>query len=1500
MLNNYKSKSNDSSDDEREKSNSSNQSPNKSIDLLSDKSSDIQINTTNLSTIPRQYGPSRVDPKEVDKNTYVQAVDQIENKLKDRELTYISICSITVTKLPLVHKFNKNEPWLKVNIGSNEWKARTFQNGNEKGTQGEFIELGWEFLLPRNENDREDLVIAVCSHNVVLGRYILLAKDFKNIPKIEDSEYFEIKGKIRNALGKAGRIEIICKHGIADRPKRPKRIDTAIDNYTDKSLYAPINFIPNNINNHITQVFTKILTIALSDLLSIHVYELNSPFITAVCGDWGKSTSIITEGGSSAKWFKLNWKILLNKIDIITFYVTSGNDLIGLIGLSMEDFISAEPNADGIVEINRFITNGKEISGKIKVTAQIRYTSNTDITKDPSSNQLNDISLSSKLATPLISPKSPKSPKNDKKIYKFNDYDVDINNLFKVDLNDNKTIDKTTVPVSISNNKKITSIPFRINIVSITATDLKAMHLLVDNSPFINAVCGSWGECTSAINNAGSCAHWFQLNWSFVVNHANSLILTVWTKELPIGRVAIKPNDLLNQIIDNSGNVTIFLKIANKGKVTSGKLKVNCVYEPYIEPNPTESVLKSKISPSNRPLPTIAPIYRNDQIELPLTVTVLGIALVDLKPIHLTKSNSPRVKFACDKQIAATEVKRHSGSAAQWLGLSWKFNIYQGSFITITVTSDDESIGSLEYDAVTFISIPLSPKGLIDLSNSIYDTQQYITGKIRIIFKVSTYNPAINKSTTQVTKIDKNTITQPIYSNIITNDIIFLSESSISINSLEENRLMMLISLHDISINIINQSSIIFNVTSKPVDYWLTISYGQNKEVTKITSPKLHELSFVDFSFIFKLKSTTPLTITVHTWESEPHTVKFSPIVLFNNQTFKNGIFTIQDNIYDGNKAIFKIKLNYIKNIVKDRYNLYHTITYTNQSNENKPSTASNHLAKVPLHVPMKHNTNTTRRNSIPTQNLDVIYEDDDDTNRSDKNDSNLTHNETIGLLRKQNSQTGVELGLGKSNNQNNDNKPHGITPTQFHSTSSHNSSDSQSIISDSKDDNNEEIDYPLDCTIKRIVISNVDNVLLTNITNHNHKSSISHWINNKLANNKVAVSNENVEILLYMTLKTDDWTGESQKMNNNIGVYLSDEDLKCTFVSKQVLLNITINAMRRVTISNQSDPLDIEHYPIGTAVILAEDISDLLPNNLGLIEITKSVSLGYSCTAIFKLQLKLSSTSLANLFTDILNLNPLTNRNNNVSINPTNNDKDNDSDSDSNEDSDMDSIVKNQVFELIDDEKEKIVKPIVPLLSPHRPSDLSITISNSFKTNHLNELDKLSPIAIKSKENQVENDDDDVDKKLYIPRRKSITSPDNNINTNVNESPSDPAQNMQYNSNNLDKDGQSLGQLNYKNLKLSGYKIIIKKISTIDLTTVHRLKANSPLVTLICDEEIYTTTILENSGTSAIWNKISFPFIINKDIDLKVIVSSRGKTIGINTFTFFDLVNGIAIYLTM
>ena len=48
------------------------------------------------------------------------------------------------------------------------------------------------------------------------------------------------------------------------------------------------------------------------------------------------------------------------------------------------------------------------------------------------------------------------------------------------------------------------SIPFRMNITSITVSDLKSVHLLKANSPSVNAGCGQWGASTKVKNTRGT------------------------------------------------------------------------------------------------------------------------------------------------------------------------------------------------------------------------------------------------------------------------------------------------------------------------------------------------------------------------------------------------------------------------------------------------------------------------------------------------------------------------------------------------------------------------------------------------------------------------------------------------------------------------------------------------------------------------------------------------------------------------------------------------------------------------------------------------------------------------------------------------------------------------------------------------------------------------------------------------------------------------------------
>jgi hypothetical protein len=84
---------------------------------------------------------------------------------------------------------------------------------DDRGTSAEWEDLNYEFVLPKDESERNDLTVAICSQKIVLGRYVLQAKNFNKIPKASVSEFFEVKGKITNSLGKAGRLVMICRHG---------------------------------------------------------------------------------------------------------------------------------------------------------------------------------------------------------------------------------------------------------------------------------------------------------------------------------------------------------------------------------------------------------------------------------------------------------------------------------------------------------------------------------------------------------------------------------------------------------------------------------------------------------------------------------------------------------------------------------------------------------------------------------------------------------------------------------------------------------------------------------------------------------------------------------------------------------------------------------------------------------------------------------------------------------------------------------------------------------------------------------------------------------------------------------------------------------------------------------------------------------------------------------------------------------------------------------------
>jgi hypothetical protein len=262
-----------------------------------------------------------------------------EERRRQRELVRICILSINVAELPNAHPFAKNCPWLKCVIGKDNFEAKYIESNI--GDKASWEDLNWTFLRMRNKADRADLVVVVGSGEVVIGRYVLGASEFDNIPETE-SGYFEVSGHIYSGLGPAGKIKLLCYKIPAERPGKapPPEYDVTI-------VDPPFKHLPHN-----SRAFVKIISISLIEMKSVHLMERNSPCLHISCGkNWEKSTSVLVKAGSTGQWERLTWKLIMYPDSILNISVTSLSALIGRVCLPLSEMAAIKPDERGFTQV---------------------------------------------------------------------------------------------------------------------------------------------------------------------------------------------------------------------------------------------------------------------------------------------------------------------------------------------------------------------------------------------------------------------------------------------------------------------------------------------------------------------------------------------------------------------------------------------------------------------------------------------------------------------------------------------------------------------------------------------------------------------------------------------------------------------------------------------------------------------------------------------------------------------------------------------------------------------------------------------------------------------------------------------------------------------------------------------------------------------------------------------------------------------------------------------
>lgn len=162
-----------------------------------------------------------------EKAALLQSVHAVEERLKSRVQYQVEVHKIEVSQLIAAHKLLKNQPWIRAVYGASltstaapggppstsslnssmpptitTWTLPSPQKLREEGRSDvqsacakdgsaaywQHTEQPWTFLLERNEGDRQDFVLAVCSRDVVLGRYVLQRGELSALVQTQQQE----------------------------------------------------------------------------------------------------------------------------------------------------------------------------------------------------------------------------------------------------------------------------------------------------------------------------------------------------------------------------------------------------------------------------------------------------------------------------------------------------------------------------------------------------------------------------------------------------------------------------------------------------------------------------------------------------------------------------------------------------------------------------------------------------------------------------------------------------------------------------------------------------------------------------------------------------------------------------------------------------------------------------------------------------------------------------------------------------------------------------------------------------------------------------------------------------------------------------------------------------------------------------------------------------------------------------------------------------------------
>lgn len=230
-------------------------------------------------------------------------------------------------------------------------------------------------------------------------------------------------------------------------------------------------------------------SISLSELRSVHTFSSNSPYIQMKCGSWARKTATMNHAGKNAVWESIDFSFLLlrpeSSFEVLVF---SGNKLIGSATIFGKELVVKSLDTNGNIDMSMELKFGEQDAGDIRMLMSF-------IPLTPE--ELEGLNQEA----------------DDDGRERSNSLSTTITRRYELEP------DETVISYESLTSGDVVYV--RLKFIAFAAADLRPVHTLGPNSPFIIITYGGQSFSTEVQPRAGASARWIDQKIAVEVNNVD-------------------------------------------------------------------------------------------------------------------------------------------------------------------------------------------------------------------------------------------------------------------------------------------------------------------------------------------------------------------------------------------------------------------------------------------------------------------------------------------------------------------------------------------------------------------------------------------------------------------------------------------------------------------------------------------------------------------------------------------------------------------------------------------------------------------------------------------------------------------------------------------------------------------------------------------------------------------------------------------------------------------